>query len=225
MSCQTIIGHLESVTRERLRRAADPSLSHRARAVREYQAARFRQTYADLLAAYETRAAANFFLNELYGVQDFFDRDAQFQRVVPGLVRLFSAEVVTTVEQVAELHALSERLDTRMAQELSATEALDNLTYGQAWRRLGEPHLRERQVVLVGQVGQSLLRYTRHPALGRALRLMRLPARAAGLDALQSFLERGFATFGNLAEPQQFLSTIQSREREYARRLFAADAA
>jgi subtilisin family serine protease len=51
-------------------------------------------------------------------------------------------------------------------------------------------------VALVGLVGQALVRYTTHPTLGRMLKMMRLPARAAGLSALQTFLETGFSTFG-----------------------------
>ena len=46
-------------------------------------------------------------LDELYGPQDFSDRDAQFARVVPALVRLFPQELVETVAVLARLHALS----------------------------------------------------------------------------------------------------------------------
>lgn len=42
---------------------------------------------------------------------------------------------------------------------------------------------------------------------------MRAPARAAGLDALHGFLERGFDTFAALREPQTFLDTLATRER------------
>lgn len=215
-----IIERLDTVHQERERRRADPLLGARAVAVRQFQAARFRQTYADLLASPPTARAAQFFLDELYGERDFMDRDAQFRRIVPALVRLFSAEVVTTVDRLAELHALSEQLDTRMARELRPGEPLDELRYGQAWRAVGEPALREQQIALVGEVGASLTRYTTHPKLGQALRMMRLPARAAGLSALQSFLERGFETFGALPDAPGFLRTIQERERSLAARLF-----
>lgn len=211
---------LDTVHHEREQRRIDPALGERAQAVRRFQAARFRQTYADLLAQPATGEAAHFFLNELYGDQDFLDRDAQFRRIVPALVRLFSDDVVSTVRQLAELHALSEQLDTRMARTLQPGEALDAARYAQAWRHVGEPALRERQILLVGEVGRSLTRYTTHPKLGRALRMMRLPAKAAGLSALQSFLERGFDTFGALPDAAGFLDTIQHRERQLAAQLF-----
>lgn len=216
-----ILAKLDAVDEERRLRSGDATLAVRSRAVREYQAERFRRTYDDLLASPASRDAALFFLNELYGEQDFLDRDTQFRRIVPGLVRLFPAEVVQTVLELAELHSLSERMDTRMAQAFEGSPPLDDERYARAWRVVGEPLSRARQVELVGRIGQALVRYTRHPTLGRALRMMRLPARAAGLSALQAFLERGFDTFAAMHDPQAFLDTVRRREDEFAARLFA----
>jgi hypothetical protein len=217
---QLILGHLAQVSRERQARGADSSLALRAQAIRRFQTERFRQTYVDLLTNPTTRPAAEFFLDELYGTQDFLARDAQFQRIVPSIVKLFSADVAETVALLAELHSLSETLDTRMARELHPGKAVDAETYGVAWRAVGELDLRSRQIDCVGLIGQRLIRYTTHPALGRALRLMRLPARAAKLHDLQAFLERGFDTFGALPDPQGFLATVQGRERRTAATLF-----
>ena len=215
-----IVSRLDAVASERRLRAGDATLASRSRAVREYQARRMRQTHADLLASPTTRAAALFFLGELYGEQDFLERDAQFRRVVPALVRLFSAQVVQTVDQLAELHALSERLDTRMAQAFAGEPPLDDARYAQAWRTVGEPGSRTRQIELVGHIGEALVLHTRHPTLGRALRMMRLPARAAGLLSLQGFLERGFDTFAAMPDPQGFLDTVCTREARHAAQLF-----
>jgi hypothetical protein len=85
---------------------------------------------------------------------------------------------------------------------------------------VGEPALRERQIVLMLGVGGALVGYTRSRWLRHSLRLMRAPARAAGLDALHGFLERGFDTFAALREPQAFLDTLATRERALAALLF-----
>lgn len=217
-----ILSKLDAVNEERDLRARDPQLAARGHAVREYQARRFRRTYEDLLGDPTTRQAALFFLNELYGEQDFFERDRQFRRVVPGLVRLFPAEVVNTVLELGELHALSEQLDTRMAQACDGPPPLDDERYARAWRAVGEPDLRARQIELVGLIGSALVRYTRHPTLGRALRMMRLPARAAGLSTLHAFLERGFDTFAAMSDPHGFLQTVATREKRFAATLFGA---
>lgn len=75
-------------------------------------------TYAGLLLTTRYAAAVRFFLDELYGPSSFTQRDAQFARVVPALVRLCPREIVETVATLAELHALSESLDTTMAKHL-----------------------------------------------------------------------------------------------------------
>jgi len=51
---------------------------------------------------------------------------------------------------------------------------------------------------------------------------MRNPARAAGLYALQQFLERGFDVFKEMRGSQQFLLIIGERERALAQALFSA---
>ena len=83
--------------------------------VKRYQHRRFQHTYADLLASPRYARSARFFLDDLYGPEDFTRRDEQFARVVPGLMRLFPRELVGTVMSLGELHALSEQFDTAMA--------------------------------------------------------------------------------------------------------------
>jgi hypothetical protein len=219
-----ILRHLSTVDHERAARAADAALAVRVRAVKQYQQRRFEHTYADLLSHPRYAGAANFFLEELYGPSDFTQRDAQFARIVPALVRLFPSEVVATVEALAALHALSERFDTAMAHALPSAD-VDAAAYAQAWRHCGDPDGRESQIALMQQVGVALDALTRNPLLRHTLRLMRKPARAAGLGALQTFLEAGFDTFRSMRGAQDFLDLIGQRERELAVALFTADGA
>lgn len=219
-----ILEGLRAVAAERQARVADPALAAGVAAIKHYQHARFGVTYADLMAQPRYASAAEFFLTDLYGPADFTDRDAQFARIVPALVRLFPSHIVDTVSELAELHALSERLDTAMARARAAagggSAAPDGAEYGRAWRAVGEPALRERQIALMVSVGQALDRYTRSRLLRQSLRLMRGPAAAAGLSALQGFLERGFDTFRDMDGAEVFLSTIAARERALAAALF-----
>ncbi len=53
-----------------------------------------------------------------------------------------------------------------------------------------------------------------------SLRMMRAPARAAGLANMQRFLEEGFDTFKAMRGAEQFLRTVADRERALASRLF-----
>ena len=218
-----ILEYLRQVAVERQGRTQDAALAQRTKAVKDYQHRRFARTYADLMASPRYARAARFFLDDLYGPHDFSDRDDQFARIVPGLVRLFPHEIVGTVRSLAELHALSETMDSRMARVLAEAD-IDAARYLAAWQAVGEPASRDRQIVLMLDVGRALDRYTRNPVLRHSLRLMRGPARAAGLGALQTFLETGFDTFREMRGAADFLSTVATRERALASALFGGDA-
>lgn len=223
LSAESLLRELRAVDAERAHRAADPALEARVQALKAWQQRRFAHTYADLLANPRYEAATRFFLQELYGPGDYRQRDAQFARVIPTLTRLFPAEVVDTVAKLARLHALSERLDTRMAEHLLSPDVTAR-EYAIAWRACGEPDARQQQIALTMAVGEALDRLTRKPLLRQSLKLMRGPAQMAGLGALQNFLETGFDTFRAMRGAADFLSTVRQREDALARALFRADA-
>jgi hypothetical protein len=219
-----ILAALAAVEAERLRRAGTPGLDATVAALKSWQQRRFARTHADLLVHPRFGRAARFFLDELYGPQDFARRDAEFGRIVPALVRLFPDDVVRTVEALAEVHALSERLDGAMAGPLGSP-AFDAPAYVRAWQATGEPQARERQIERVMAVGRSLDRHVRSLVLRASLKAMRGPARAAGLGTLQAFLEAGFDAFAAMRGADEFLRTVERRERALGARLFEPAAA
>ena len=220
---QVILDQLASVAALQRTREADAEHAARVTAIKSYQARRFERTYADLLRDPRYGAAARFFLDELYGPQEFGARDAQFARIVPALVRLFPDEIVGTVATLARLHALSESLDDEMARGLRQLP-VDTPAYVICWQRTGRAEDRRLQIDLTLDVGRALERYTRNPVLRGALRLMRRPAQSAGLGELQRFLETGFDTFGAMRGATEFLDTVRDRERALGAALFAESA-
>lgn len=217
-----ILDDLAIVDRLRAMRGAEEPFGRRVTALKRYQQRRFEHTYADLLQSPRYSRAAQFFLDELYGPADFSHRDAQFARVVPALVRLFPSDVIDTVATLARLHALSEDLDTEMARHLDGDVTIDASAYARAWGLTGRAADRQRQIDLTLEVGRCLDRFTRNPLLRHSLRLMRGPAKAAGLAQLQCFLESGFDTFAAMKGAAHFLSTVREREEALARALFGA---
>lgn len=220
-SASEIASHLSVVDAERQRRAAQPGLLAKVTELKSFQQRRFSHTYADLLASARYGAAARYFLEELYGPRDFTKRDAQFARVAPAVTRVFPHEVAEAVAILAELHALSETLDSATAVHLP-DGAIAPLDYIQAWQRGARATDRARQIELTLRIADHLDRITRKPMLRNALRLMRGPARAAGLSELQRALETGFDVFRAMNGAQEFIALIGSRERALAAALFAA---
>jgi hypothetical protein len=219
VSATSILATLEVVERERGVRAACPDLAKQVGALKSFQQGRFSHTYADLLQDGRYGPVARFFLDELYGPTDFTRRDAQFSRAVPSMVRLFPREVVETVADLAQLHALSEQLDTEMAHHVSVLP-VTAMAYLRAWRATGRADERQLQVELTLAVANRLDRFTRKPLLRNSLRLMRAPARAAGLGELQQFLETGFDTFRAMKGAEEFVRLVQAREQALASALF-----
>ena len=199
-SAQTIQAALQRVFQLRQQHAVNPALARASSEIKRFQARRFEASYADLLHSTRYKTTAEFFLKELYGEQDYAERDQQFARIASTIVRLFPQAVVNTATTLAQVHALTETLDHLMAR---------------AW--LAD------QLEMVSQLGQELDRLTRARGLRTLLKVMRRPAAAAGLDSLQRFLEAGFDAFAGMAGADAFLQTVQQREAEWIRSLFDDD--
>jgi hypothetical protein len=218
---QSIQQHLERVAALRTERVANASLAQRVAAIKRYQYLRFGRDYASLIESARYGAAARFFLSDLYGPEDFADRDAQFGRVASAMARALPGEIMHTVAHLAELHALSEELDQRMARAL-LTDEVDDRSYRAAWLTVDRREQRERQLDLLLKVGRALERHARTPLLAATLRLMRGPANAAGLSQLQSFLERGLSAFTSMGGAEEFLQIIDRNERREIEEMFVS---
>lgn len=228
--------HVSEEIRDALARVAtlrqqaseNPALAKALHTIKQLQAQRFASTYADLLANPVFAPSARFFLEELYSAQDYSDRDAQFARVAVAVERTFPDTVVATVLSLAQLHRQTEELDMAMAQQfLSEKQHASASLYISAWRQVGQRSLRNWQLNTVLEIGQTLGGLTRKPGLRMMLRVMRRPAKLAGLASLQHFLESGFDHFADMARGPKtvasFLSTIRERETAWIAKLFDAD--
>jgi hypothetical protein len=194
-------------------RAANPILAGSLDRLRAWQAARLRQTYADLAAQPRYAQAITFFEQDLYGDGDFSRRDADLMRIVPAMVRVLPHDLVGCIARAVELNALSHELDVLLLARLPRADAAFSVAdYCRAYRRAGEFSARRRQVELIGDVGAALDRYVHKRLVRTSLALMRKPAHLAGLGALQDFLERGVAAFRAMHGAQAFLDTVRERE-------------
>ena len=219
-----LIAALDRVMRIHAIRAGDAAHAAALDQLAAWQARRLRETYADLAADARYAGAIAFFQNDLYGEGDFARRDADLVRVVPAMARFLSQPVISTVARAVELNALSQELDRALVARLpTGTRAVSVADYCRAYRAADERTARSRQIALIGDVGRALDRYVRTPMIGAALAMMRKPARAAGLGALQDFLERGFAAFRKMKGADDFLATIDRRETRISEAIFAGE--
>jgi hypothetical protein len=191
--------------------------------LKRWQAQRLERTYADYASQPRYQAATAFFIDDLYGPKDFSSRDESMLRILPVMTRVLPASAVETAALAIELEALSEHLDHRLAAAL-APGAITEESYANAYRKSAARGERERQVELIEAAGQRLDEVVRKPMLGQTLKLMRRPARMAGLADLQDFLERGYNAFREMKGADEFLATVKAREMRILNRLFSGAA-
>jgi hypothetical protein len=220
-----LTAELERVRRLHDERAASPQLAAALDRVADFQARRLDATYRDLARDPRYKEAVAFFRSDLYGPGDFSRRDADLAKVVPTLQRVMPSGVVTTVAMAIRLASLSQELDRALLVKLGPDTPLGVAAYCSAYRGCANRDAREEQIALIGKVGRGLDRYVHTPLLRRTLALMRIPARAAGLATLQTFLERGVSAFARMRGATEFLEIIDTRETALMSAMFAGDEA
>lgn len=213
---------LAEIQRLRDRETADPDLAARLAELRDWQGERLAATYMDLSAQPRFTAAITFFREDLYGGNDFSDRDRDFERIFPVMVRMLPGKVLATVNEVVNLHRVSERLDHAMCEYLNPHFTCED--YVRAWNEVGQREARARQIDDIGKVANALNRIVRKGVIRALLKVMHGPAHAAGLGAMQGFLERGFQAFRAMGNAQEFVQVIQARESMIMQNLFAESA-
>lgn len=215
--------HLHTARTLRQRAGRSPAASRKRLALREWQAASLAHRYADLLSSPRYAESAHFILSNLYGPKDFSGRDDDVERILPLLLNLLPLSALQTLALAVEIDALTEKLDAATVVELDRAGAIDRIdeeNYVAAYQRVGRRKDRLRQIALIRKTGDALERLARKPMVSTVLKLMRRPARLAGLDDLHAFLEDGFATFRRMGSAGEFLDCIEHRESRLLHNLF-----
>jgi len=204
---------------------SDKTLSVHLPPLRKWQTKRLESSFTRFLQNPDTRPAAQFFLTDLYGDADFMKRDEEAAKILPKMAKILPLNLLQAAIDAIELSVLSHALDMRMAKSLAGLmrpgDALNERIYRAAYREVGYPRLRRRQVDLVMDVGARLDSVVQKHGISKLLAASRLPARMLGLGHLQSFLERGFGAFNHLGGAAYFLNEIHTQETAIAQRLMS----
>ena len=209
----------------RARTVEDAAFSEKRGRLRAWQAARLARTHQDLLDSRRFHAAAKFFLDDIYGPADLSDHIEDVRRIVPLMMRVLPDSGLATVAHAMELNALSESLDGDMVEALGDKSApIDEQAYARAYRAVDRAVDRARQIDLIELLGMALDRLTHLHLIGVTLKMMRKPARLAGLGELQAFLERGYSAFGAMrGGASEFVTIVVTRERAISEALLRGD--
>lgn len=192
----------------------------RVKAVKAWQQSRLERTYPDLAADARYAPATAFFMDELYGIRDSALRDRDLIRMYPTIQRVLPQFAYDAVSKALELDVISEEFDQMLAKNLGSA-VINEKNYAEAFREAGPKKDRLYQVDLMRAVGAALDVVVKKPLIYSTLRMLRTPARLAGLSNMQQFLEAGFTAFRHMNGAEYFLHTIAERETLLIERLYS----
>jgi hypothetical protein len=183
----------------------------------DWQSARLTTSHQDLYQQPEYRSGIDFLLTELYSAKDFSARDRDLERVFPKLVKLLPNKIIQTVAHLVELNLLTQQLDRELAHYHFITlnyDRIDEASYCEAFRRCGNMEGRTRQLELVSEAGKMLSKHSKNSMIRFSLNITEGPAEMAGLEALHSFILRGFGAFNSMQNVDTLMQTLIHRESQ-----------
>ena len=180
--------------------------------LQHWQRRRLDATSQDLRDQPRDLPACEFFLGELYGGPEIFERDQQLKRAAPVMRRFLPDHLLAAVGDAMQLQAISLEFDLALADLLVEVDPITQPDYAGAYRQQGDWAGRERQLMLIREVGELLGETVQKPLVHRLIRLMHGPAVLAGFGMLQEFLRDGLDAFAEMGQADYFLETISTRE-------------
>ncbi len=201
----------------RQHKAAHPRLADTF-LVAEWQAERLRNTHHDLYRHPGYHTGLEFLLTDLYAPASMTRRDDNIDRVFPKMVKWLPDNLLETFAGLVELNLITQQLDLEMAEQLVVRgiviERMSDADYCAAFCASAQLARRERQILLVADVGRQLDRYVRNRTLGWLLSMTRGPAEIADLSDLHSFLHRGYSAFRQMDEVEALIERLVTREQQ-----------
>ena len=200
--------------------ADDPGASRRLSELQRWQSGRLLRSHADLRANPRYRKAVEFFFEDLYGGRDPRARDRDFARVHRVMERLLPRQALRALCLAVGLELMSQELDADVVRHLPAGPITVD-SYAEGYLRAGRAVDRERQIELLGVIGEYLDGVVHKPLVHRLVRFARGPAHAAGFGELQDLLERGLDAFETMNGSREFLAIIRERETRAMKRILS----
>jgi hypothetical protein len=212
-----IIRHLHGIsTMQEI--AENAGLMSTIRAVQAWQCKRLLASHQQMYQQKHFKSGVEFFINELYGPNDFSQRDQDIARIVPKMSKFLPEKALQSLASALHLNTLSFELDFDLAKKLVDTE-INRDTYAKAYTSCDNLVNRQQQIDYIRILGSDLADVVKMRGIASLLFISRKPAKMAGVLALHEFLEKGFTSFKNLGNVEDFIMPIVNKERQIMQQL------
>ena len=201
----------------------DEGLRERVNLLREWQCRRLLATYESLYSQKRYAPAMDFFTQELYGPNDFTQRDKDIEKAVPLMEAALSEKTLATFAVAVKLNTLSFKLDIDLVKQLGEVEQITTENYAEAYRACNNQDERQQQLDYIELLARELDKIANRPSIMMILKLSRIPANLAGLGELQRILEAGASAFRRIGKVDNFIRPILTGEADIMHKLFAGE--
>ena len=216
-STKQIIRHLHGIsTMQEIANKA--GLIPAIREVQVWQCKRLLASHQQMYQQKRFKPAVEFFINELYGPNDFSQRDQDIARIVPKMSKFLPEKALQSLASALHLNTLSFELDFSLAKQLVGTE-INRDSYAKAYVSCDNLANRQQQIDYIRTLGNDLADVVKMKGISSLLFISRKPAKMAGVIALHEFLEKGFKSFKNLGDVEDFIIPVVNKEHEIMQQL------
>ena len=181
--------------------------------------------FSDLYARDGYAEALDFVMSDLAGI-GISSRDRDLERAAPAITTMLPLRALTTIAAAAEMNARILEVNIGICRHLlvgnDLPDPITEIEYCVACRKASSLDECVELVHLVTGLGRTLESLVGIPMIGITLRAMRVPAHAAGFDALQAFLENGYLTFRQIPDIEHFLGEIEIRMIEVFEKIYTS---
>ncbi|PKG92908.1 hypothetical protein [Paraglaciecola sp. MB-3u-78] len=216
-STKQIIRHLHGIIT--MQEIADKAgLIPTIRAVQAWQCKRLLVSHQHMYQQKRFQPAVEFFINELYGPNDFSQRDQDIARIVPKMSKFLPEKALQSLASALHLNTLSFELDFGLANKLVDTE-INRESYAKAYVSCDNLNVRQQQIDYIRTLGNDLAEVVKMKGISSLLFISRKPAKMAGVLALHEFLEKGFKAFKNIGNVEDFIIPVVNKEHQIMQQL------
>ena len=205
---------------EALEHHQNPVLAKRLGEVQLWQKARMQNSHADFFAIPEHHLMTSYFMNRLYGADDFKELSFQIRRLIKNakiVEKIIPANALKTGDAGVELARLSIQLDENIARYLlnkyPENQALTDEIMCEAYLAEDQAQDRLHQMELLELLGGKLDLYVRSRMVKTAFRMSKGLAQRYKVDPIYDFIDEGFKAMEPLESAKKFVDVFTAKER------------
>ncbi len=196
-------------------------LAQRLSEVQAWQKKRMQRTHATHFSKKNHQLMANYFLNRLYGADDFDEMAKQIQSLIKHIHKIekmipenaFQTGKAGLVLAVYAVQ-LDEQVAAQLLQDYPAEQTIDDEMMRLSYLKLNQATARLQQLSMIEQLGLGLDQYLNSFMVQTAFKMCKNLAYKHNYNLSYDFVNEGFLAIKPLKSAENFVSTFTQIERE-----------